>query len=140
VRAVTTEELQELWGSYPTDKRTEKAASLLEYVDPEIIEHEGRIMAFVKDYAVTIEPEIRRCECPDHIYRRLDCKHIRAAVLYLLKNGEGGNVWKRKPTDIRCPKCHRAAPEGFCVVHGDVTPTYERFKLPFHLEAGQPRP
>jgi len=24
-----------------------------------------------------------------------------------------------------CPKCHRPAPDSFCVVHGDVDPTYE---------------
>lgn len=42
----------------------------------------------------------------------------------------------RRPVGPRCPECHRAAPDSFCIVHGDVTPTYERFEKPFHMEAG----
>jgi len=42
--------------------------------------------------------------------------------------------FKRRPVGPRCPKCHRPAPDGFCVVHGDVEPTFERFEKPFHME------
>jgi hypothetical protein len=91
MQAAEIQELKELWEAYPQDARTEKATKLLDKVDPNILKYKGRLTVFVKDYAVTIEPEMRKCECPDHIYRRLDCKHIRAAVLYLTKNGEGGN-------------------------------------------------
>lgn len=91
MQATAAQELKELWKGYPQDARTEKATKLIDSIDPCIVEHGGRLTVFVKDYAVTIEPETRKCECPDHVYRHLDCKHIRAAVLYLTKNGGGGN-------------------------------------------------
>ncbi len=53
-------------------------------------------------YAVTVSPatDLYACECPDHVYRSRDCKHIRAA--------QAGQVQPATPK--RAPVPTRPAP------------------------------
>jgi len=56
-------------------------------------------------YLVSIVDGEWRCECPDHVYRDVECKHIHAVKFWLALRDQIVSEVEEKVSEVACPLC-----------------------------------